>query len=51
MALDNEAVCNDLAEIRTNVGWTAFGLAILFIPVAFITGAVGVWRARKRQSR
>ena len=41
MALDNETVCNDLGEIRTIVGWTAFGLAILFMPVAFITAAVG----------
>ena len=50
MALDNEIVCNDLGEIGTIVGWTALGLALLFVPVAFISGAVGGWRARRRRS-
>lgn len=51
MALDNEIVCNDLGEIGTIVGWTALGLALLFVPVAFITGAAGGRRARKRRLR
>lgn len=51
MALDNTTVCNQLGEIQSHVGWAALALVIVLVPLAFITGAVGAWRAVKRWSR
>jgi hypothetical protein len=49
MALDNTTVCNQLGETQSGVGWAALALVIVLLPIAFITGAVGAWRALKRR--
>jgi hypothetical protein len=51
MALDNTTVCNSLGETQSGVGWAALALVIVLMPVAFITGSVGAWRAVKGRSR
>lgn len=49
MALDNTTVCNQLGDTQSGVGWAALALVIVLLPLAFITGAVGAWRALKRR--
>jgi hypothetical protein len=51
MALDNTTVCNQLGETQSDVGWAVLGLLMVLLPVAFVTGAVGAWRAVKRRAR
>ena len=53
MHFDNDTVCNGTGDIQSSVGWWAFILAIVLMPVAFTTGAVAgwrAWRATKRRS-
>jgi hypothetical protein len=50
MHLDNDTVCNDLGDLQQELGWTAFGLAIVLLPVALATGAAGAWRFVARRS-
>jgi hypothetical protein len=51
MALDNTTVCNRLGDVQSDIGWTALAVALVLVPLAFVTSAVGSWRAVKRQSR
>jgi hypothetical protein len=51
MHLDNDTVCNDLGDLQSSLGWTALSLAIVLVPVALTTGAVGACRAVTRRSR
>lgn len=50
MHLDNDTVCNDLGDHQTALGWTALLLAMLLLPIALATGAVGAWRFVARRS-
>jgi hypothetical protein len=50
MALDNTTVCNQLGEVRSGVGWAALGIAIVLVPLALITGAVGRRRTVTQRS-
>ena len=51
MHLDNDTVCNDLGDLQRDLGWIALGLAIVLLPVALATGAVGAWRSIARRSK
>jgi hypothetical protein len=51
MHLDNDTVCNDLGDLQSGLGWTALLLAMVLVPVALATGAVGAWRSVMRRSK
>ena len=51
MHLDNDTVCNDVGDLQLGLGWMALSLAIVLVPVALVTGAVGAWRAVGQRSR
>ena len=51
MHFDNDTVCNQAGDFQGLAGWLGLILAVVMVPVAFITGAVGAWRAMKRRSR
>ena len=51
MGFDNETVCNQPGDIQVLVVLLGFILAVVVMPVALITGAVGAWRTWKRRSR
>ena len=50
MHLDNDTVRNELGDLQSRLGWTALLLAMLVVPVALATGAVGAWRSVRRGS-
>ena len=51
MGFDNETVCNQPGDFQGFAIWSGFILAVVLMPIALITGAVGAWRTRKRRSR